>query len=674
MTDQTVGARCAAIVGPYGSGKSTLFEDLLFISGAIPRRGTIKEGNTVADSTPEARARGMSTELTVASTRYLEEPWTLIDCPGSVELTCDAQGAMMVADIVVVVCEPQMERAVTVSPILKFLDDRDIPHVIYINKMDQADASVRMTFEALQAISERPLVLREIPMRDSGGAVTGMVDLVSERTWRWNPHERSELVALPDRLKDEEELHRNEMLEALADFDDALMEELLEDVVPSTDEIYANLVKDLQDDLIVPVFFGSAENENGIQRLFKALRHETPSVTETAARRGIDTADGPVVQVFKTWNAGQSGKMSTVRVWSGNLPDGQTLGNDRIGGISTLLGKKTTRVDGAAAGDVVALGRMGEAQTGDILGPDGKRATNWPDLPAPLYAFAIAAERQSEEVKLTGALAKLTEEDPSLAVTQEGDTGEYVLSGQGEVHLQIALARMKRDFGLDVSHAPPQVPYKETIRKPAEQAARHKKQSGGHGEFADVKIRITPQARGAGFEFSDTITGGVVPKQYIPAVEKGVTAFLARGPLGFPVVDIAVTLTDGGFHSVDSSDMAFQKAAIQAMLSAMPDCSPVLLEPVMAVSVSVPSEFTPKVQRIVTGRRGQLLGYDTKPGWKGWDEVQAMMPQAEIGDLIIELRSASLGVGTYEARFDHLQDIVGREADEVIHTRKQVVA
>lgn len=667
-------ARCAAIVGPYSSGKSTLFEDLLFASGAVPRRGTIKEANTVADSSPEARARQMSTELTVARTEYLGEAWTLIDCPGSVELTYDTQCAMMISDIVVVVCEPQMERAVTVSAILKFLDDHDIPHLVYINKMDQPDASVRMTFEGLQSVSERPLVLREIPTRNELGDVTGMVDLVSERTWRWNPHKRSEMVSLPDQLKDEEALHRNEMLEALADFNDALMEELLEDVVPSTDEIYSNLIRDLQQDLIVPVFFGSAENENGIQRLFKALRHEAPHVADTAARLGIDGKGGAAVQIFKTWHAGQSGKMSTARIWAGTVKDGSPLGTDRVGGISALVGKKVARIDAAKAGDVVALGRMSEARAGDLLTPEARHDADWPDVPAPYYAFAISATRQSDEVKLAAALAKLTEEDPSISINPNAETGEFVLSGQGEVHLQIALARLKREYGLDVDHQTPMVPYKETIRKPAVQSARHKKQSGGHGEFADVNIKITPRPRGDGFSFSDSITGGVVPKQYIPAVEKGVMSFLVNGPLGFPVVDIAVTLTDGGFHAVDSSDMAFQKAAIQAMVNAMPGCSPVLLEPVMNVAVSVPSEFTPKVQRIVTGRRGQLLGYDTKPGWKGWDEIKAMIPQAEMGDLIIELRSQSLGVGTYAAAFDHLQEIVGREADQVVSERKEAMA
>lgn len=673
MNNDVSGPRCAAIVGNYTCGKTTLFEDLLFAAGAIDRRGSVKEGNTVGDASPEARARSMSTELSVASINYLGEGWTLIDCPGSVELAYDAQCAMMVADIVVVVCEPVPERAVALSPILRFLEDRSIPHLLYINKMDLAEASVRSTFEALQSVSGRPLVLREIPIRDDAGKVTGMVDLVSERAWRWNPHKPSDLISLPEPLKGAETSARGEMLEALADFDDGLMTELLEDVVPSTSEIYQNLARDLQQDLIVPVFFGSAENENGIRRLFKALRHEAPGAAVTARRLGIESRGKAVAQVFKTVYAGQSGKMSLARVWSGEVRDGMTLGHDRVGSVSTLMGRKAIPKGAAAAGEVVSLARIGNAATGDVLGESGLLDRDWPAPPVPLHAAAIRAERQTDEVKLAGALVRLAEEDPSLHAAHSTETGELVLHGQGDLHLQIALSRLKNEYGLAVAQERPMVPYKETITGSASQHSRHKKQSGGHGEFADVHLEIRPQPRGAGFSFDDRITGGVVPKQYIPAVEKGVQAYLARGPLGFPVVDVAVSLTDGSFHPVDSSDMAFQKAAAKAMSEAMPACAPVLLEPVQRVAIAVPSEFTPRVQRIVTGRRGQLLGFDAKAGWPGWDEVNALIPQAETGDLIVELRSQSLGVGSYVSEFDHLQEISGKEAERAMATRKEAL-
>ncbi len=286
-----------------------------------------------------------------------------------------------------------------------------------------------------------------------------------------------------------------------------------------------------------------------------------------------------------------------------------------------------------------------------------------------MAALAIRAEHPADEAKLSTALARLTDEDPSLRVDFVAATGETLLQGQGDIHLAIALSHLKTEAGLSVKTAKPTVSYCETITKGTTIHTRHKKQSGGHGEFADIHLEISPRARGDGFHFSDRITGGVVPKQYIPAVQKGVETALARGPLGFAVVDLGVVLTDGSFHAVDSSDFAFQKAGAKAMAEALPACGPVLLEPVMEVIVSTPSEFTPRAQRIVTSRRGQLLGFDTKEGWKGWDEVSALIPAAEMEGMITEIRSQTLGVGFYTAGFHHLDPITGREADQVVAAR-----
>ncbi|WP_299354264.1 elongation factor G [uncultured Shimia sp.] len=656
MSETNPGARVAALVGPYSSGKTTLFEDILFAASAIPRRGSVKDGTSLGDAAPEARARNMTTEMNIASFDYLGDPWTVIDCPGSVELTYDAQCAMMVSDVTVVVCDPKPERAVTLSPILRFLDDRDIPHVIYINKMDHEDASVRATFEAIQGVSIRPLLLREIPIRDDEGHVSGMVDLVSERAWRWEPHKRSEMITLPTELEEAEGEARSMMLESLADFDDDLMMELLEDVVPSTSEVYENVVRDLSKDLIVPVFFGSAENENGINRLMKALRHDAPGPVATRDRLGLPNS-GKVAQVFRTAHAGKAGKLSFVRVWNGEVGDGDVLNGDRVANVRRHLGPKSDLAGKASTGAIVSLGRMADVKTGDLLMEGGKETADWPSPPAPMYALALHTEHHTDEVRLSAALARLTEANPSIVAEHAQETGELTLAGQGAIQLQLGLSALEADSGLVLTQTTPSVPYRETITAGTTQKARHKKQSGGHGEFADVEIEIKPLPRGAGFVFGDRIVGGAVPKQYIPAVEKGVRAFLAKGPNGHPIVDIAVTLTDGGHHNVDSSDMAFQKAAVKAMTEALPRCKPIKLEPVQKVRLSAPSEFTPKVQRIVTGRRGQLMGFDAKPGWSGWDEIQALIPQVEMMDIVTELRSVSLGVGTHVSAFDHLQKV-----------------
>ena len=661
--------RCAALVGPYLSGKTSLLESILAHTGTINRRGTIKEGNTVGDATPEARARQMSTELNVATTDYLGDAWTFIDCPGFVELIQESYNALMVVDAAVVVCEPEPQKALIVAPLLRFLDQHKIPHLLFINKMDNATAGVRETLEALQELSERPLVLRELPIRD-GEQVTGFVDLVSERAFRWDAGKRSELISLPEAVGEREREARTEMLEALADFDDGLLEKLLEDVVPSTDEIYAGLTRDLQQDLIVPVFFGSAEGMHGINRLLKALRHEAPEPKVTAERLGIKAGTGACARVFKSLHAAHTGKLSFARVWGGEIADGATLNDERVSGINRVVGQKLEKQPKAVVGEVVALGRLDEAATGALLSPSGNAdAGDWPQPLKPLFALAVHAKQRADEVKLSGALGRLVDEDPSMSFGHDADTGEFLLWGQGEMQLNIALDRLRNRYGMEIASTQPQVPYKETIRGTVSQHARHKKQSGGHGEFGDVHLDIRPLPRGGGFEFSDSITGGAVPKNYIPAVELGIKEYLNRGPLGFPVVDVAVTLTDGQFHTVDSSDMAFRKAAALGMREGMPKCSPVLLEPIFNVKITIPSEFTSRIQRLVSGRRGQILGFGPRTDWKGWDEVSVLLPQSEIYGLIIELRSATLGVGTFEWTFDHLQELTGRLADEVVAKR-----
>lgn len=669
MSHANHGIRCAALVGAHGSGKTTLFEALLHAAGSTDRRGTLKDRSTVGDAAPEARARGISTELSAAHCRFMEEDWTLIDCPGSVELLSDTRAALMVADLAVVVAEPFPERALALSPLLRFLDDRLIPHLIFINRMDAPEAHVRATLQALQAVSDRPLALREIPLRDDKGQVTGLIDLVSERAWKWNPAQPADLIPLPEAARADEGAARAAMVEAMADFDDAILEQVLSDMTPAPAEVYASLARELEHDLLVPVLFGAAEHENGVRRLWKALRHDCPAPEATLARLGLP-AGTPMVQVVKCFQAGQAGRSALARIWRGEVKDGMTLGPDRVGSVSVPFGRKFTPKGSGKAGEVVVLGRMAQVRAGDVLtGEASHRPADWPEVPAPLVSLAIRAANPSDEAKLSTAMARLSDEDPTLSMSFEAATGETLLQGQGEIHLAIALSRLKSESGLTVKTARPSVTYCETITRPATHHSRHKKQSGGHGEFADIHVEIAPRDRGEGFHFTDRITGGVVPKQYIPAVQKGVETALARGPLGFPVVDVAVTLFDGSYHNVDSSDFAFQKAGAKAMQEALPTCGPVLLEPVMDVIVSIPAEFTPRAQRIVTSRRGQLLGFDAKAGWKAWDEVQALIPAGELDGMITELRSQTLGVGFYTAGFDHLDPLSGREADQVIAAR-----
>lgn len=666
---QPSGPRCAVIVGPYLSGKTTLLEAILHLCGATNRKGSVTDGNTVGDSAPEARARNMSVEMNMATAEYLGEEWTFLDCPGSVELIQETYGSLAVADTAIVVCEPGADKALAVTRLLLDLDEKGLPYIIFINKIDGTEPKVKETFDALQGLSQRPMVLREIPIRDNE-QITGYVDLVSERAYAYKAGEPSDLIGIPESESGRKEEERTVLLESLADFNDELMEQLLEDVIPGTEDVYQNLARDLQEGSIVPVFFGSAENDNGIKRLMKALRHETPEVAQTAERLGVDASGEAMAQVFKVYNGAQSGKLSMARVWRGEIPDGTTLNGTRVSGIFKLLGQQQNKVGKASAGEVVAVGRMDDIKPGDVVSESGTaEGPEWPAPLTPVYALAIHTDKRDDEVKMAGALAKVVEEDQSLSYGPNPDTGEMVLRGQGETHLRITLDRLLNRNKLEVSAKLPQVAYKESIRKTISQHARHKKQSGGHGQFGDVHVEIKPLPRGSGFQFTDSISGGVVPKQYIPSVETGVKDYLPRGPLGFPVVDVAVELYDGQFHAVDSSDQAFKTAGSLAMREGMPKCNPVLLEPIFHVIISTPTEFTSRVQRLVSGRRGQILGFEAKPGWTGWDVVMAHMPESETLDLINELRSLSQGTASFEWSFDRLQEFSGKEADDVVSQR-----
>lgn len=671
--------RCVALVGPQGSGKTTLLESILWVTGTINRKGSHAQHNTIGDASAEARERMMSVEVSSAATNYLGDYFTFLDCPGSIEFLQDTLNALSGVDAVVVVAEPDPAKAAILQPLLKRLVDLGIPHFLFINKIDKAQGRMRDLLAALQPASSKPLVLRQVPIWNDG-IVSGFVDLALERAYVYREHAASEIIAMPSGVADREHEARFQMLEKLADYDDHLMEELLSDIDPPRDEVFADLARELSDGLIVPVLMGSAERDNGVRRLLKALRHEVPDVTRTATRQGVTgQGEDPVLQVVKTVH-GAGGKLSIARVLRGILKDGTTLvrsdgSEERASGLFSMLGEKATKIPGAGAGDLVAVGRLEKARTGDTLStPKAIRELKRPEALPPVYKLAIKAANRNDDVKLSGAIAKLRDEDPAVLFEQIAETHEAILLGQGEVHLRTALARMERKFGLKLATHAPHVGYRETIRKSTEQRGRHKKQSGGHGQFGDVVLQINPVARGIGFEFVDQIAGGVVPRQFIPSVEKGVREYLNRGPLGFPVVDVSVSLTDGSYHSVDSSDAAFQMAAKAGMSEGMANCSPVLLEPIMAVDVHTPSDHTSRINQIITGKRGQLLGFDGREGWPGWDTVRAHIPESELQNFIIELRSATQGAATFVYSFDHLAELSGKLAEQAVSMRAQAQA
>ncbi len=665
--------RAIALVGPHGGGKTSLLESIAAVTGAVVRKGSVATGSSLGDSSPGARARQMSVEMNVLTTQYLGEEFTFLDCPGSIEFIADTLNLLPGIDAAVVVCEPDAAKAAMLQPFFKRLADAHVPHLLFINKFDKARGPLRALLTALQQASDTPLLLRQIPIW-AEGIPAGFVDLALERAFAYRPHAASEVVDIADYAREKEA--RFQMLEKLADHDENLMEELLGDIEPSREEVFGDIKRELAEALVVPVLIGSAEGDNGVRRLLKSLRHDAPDVSAAAKRAGLETPGEAVVQVIKTFHGGHGGKLSLVRVLRGSLKDGAVLHGEggreaRIGGIFALAGDKQIKRNAAQTGDTVALARMEGFTTGETLSMaknGGGRAPT--ERLTPVYRLAVAAQDRKDEVKLSAAIARLTEEDPSLVFEHNGETQEMILAGQGEIHLKAAVEKLQSRYGLTLATRAARVPYRETIRKSAHVQGRHKRQSGGHGQFGDVTIEIKPLPRGSGFAFEDRIKGGVVPKQWIPSVEKGVREFMKAGPLGFPVVDIAVALTDGSYHTVDSSDAAFQTAGRLAMSEGMPDCAPVLLEPIMRVQVHVPSDATAKVNALVSGRRGAPLGYDAREGWRGWDTVRAQMPLSEVSDLIVDLRSLTQGVGTYEMEFDRLAELGGKLAETIVATRK----
>jgi len=662
--------RVVALVGPTGAGKTALAEAMVAAAEGRPRTNGARAG--LGDSSPEARSRGHSVELNLAGFTFLNDRYALIDCPGAVDYAAESDLALPAADLAIVVAEPDPAKAALLQPVLKELERLGVPRLVFVNKIDQARPPTADLLNALAAVSAAPIVARQLPIW-TDDHVTGYVDLALERAFAYRDNAPSERVEpSPDVLEQESDA-RFHMLEQLADFDDVLLERLIADETPDPGLIFGDLTRELNQGLIAPVFFGDALKGFGVRRLLKAIRHEADAPGSAARRFGVA---GPGAYVIKATYAGQAGKLALARVLGGGMADGAEVvlpdgERSRAGGLFSVQGGELKKINQAEAGEIVAIGKLAHAQAGQFLSLGGAPQTIGCDLTRrpPAFALAISARLRNDDVRLSSALAKLIEEDPVLTLSQVSETRQTVLSGQSDAHLRLTLERLKRRFGVDVDAVPPATPYAETITAPVTQHARHKKQTGGHGQFADVTVEIRPLPRGSGFVFSQKITGGVVPKQWIPAVEQGVRDALAKGPLGFPVVDLAVTLVDGAYHSVDSSEMAFRQAGRMAMDEGLRRCGPCLLEPVERLAIHVPSTWTSGLTASLPSRRGQVLGIGPREGWRGWDTVEAFLPTAERHDLIGEIRSLSQGLGTFEFNLDHMAELTGRGAEDIINSR-----
>ena len=538
--NRVAGPRLVAIVGPFQSGKTSLLEGILARGGGVARQGSVREGTSVGDSSSEARSHAMSVEPNVASVDYLGDRLTFFDSPGSIEFIHDMRYALSVCDAAVVVCEADPRKIPALQVILRELEDLRTPRILFLNKIDQANGNLRETLEMLQPASRTPLLLRQLPVWENGVA-TGFVDLALERAFVYREAAPSSVIEMPAGVLPEEKQARYLMLEKLADYDDSLMEQLISDIDPPKDLVFDDLARELRDGRVVPVLLGSATAGHGVTRLLKALRHESPGIAYTRKRLGIEDKGPALAQVMRTVHTAHGGKLSLARVLRGAFADGATVISsrgveERIGGLARLMGAMSSKLTRAEEGDTVAFARLEDLATGDRIA-DGRTAPEPADTPAAPPAtqgIAIRVKDRKDEVRLASALAKLCEEDRALSYVQDAEMSELKLFGQGEMHLRVTAERLADRFGVTIQTAKPSVAYRESIRDAVTVRGRHKKQSGGHGQFGDVVVEVSPRGRGEGFAFAERVHGGSVPRQYFSSVEAGARDAMARGPLGFP--------------------------------------------------------------------------------------------------------------------------------------------
>ncbi len=668
--------RNIAFVGPHHAGKTTLVEAVLAHCGAIPRRGSIADGTTVTDHEPECIAHLQSTSVSFAHSNCDQVDLTIIDCPGFIDFFEETKTALAGVDAAVIVVEADPSRVAQTQTLVDYLEARRLPHCFVINKLDRPGADFESTLKTLQATYGRHVVAVEWPLTvreaqdDKSSGFSGYVDLTQMVARNFADGEKN--AEIPQNIAERAQQARSEFLEAMADFDDHLMEELLEGVEPPVDEVERDLCDECSHDQIIPVLVAAGSTGAGVPGLVHALEHWFPSpadapFVDAEGRPIAPDPNGPVVAlVIKTSIHPQSGKLSVVRILSGTIKADSTLtditqGGEKVrsGGLYRLQGKKQEAISEAGPGSIVAIARLEPVKTGDTLTSNGhKILLERVPQSEPVFAIAIKPKERIDEAKIFSMLARIVDEDPALRLARADITNEFLLLGSGEQHVAIAVERLARKYKVEVDTASPQVPYTETITASTEVHSRYKHQTGGHGQFGDVWLRFEPRERGSGVSFEEKIVGGVVPRQFIPAVEKGVREALQHGPNGFPVTDLHVTLYDGQYHDVDSSEQSFRTAAGMGVRDALPKCHPTVLEPIQHVTVTVPTTWTSTVIQQLTGKRGQILGMNPAER-SGFDVVEADVPQVELSRYITELRTATQGLATFSARHERYDPVPG---------------
>lgn len=675
--------RNVALVGHRGSGKTSLAEAILFESGVVNRLGRVEDGSTVCDFEDDEQERGMSIGAAVTSFEHDGRKVNMIDTPGESSFIADTLAALRVVDAAVFVVNGVMGVEVHTERLWRRADEEGLARLVFVNMLDRERADFFRTLDSLKAAFGQHVVATEIPI-GSEHQVRGVIDLIDMTAFEYEGEGRgnSKRVEIPEELRAQAEEYREKLMDEVAENSDELMERYLEGEEISHAEIVAALKKGVTEGHLFPVTCGVATHNLGTNRLLEALVEDLPSPAMRGAVAALDT-DGERVEVepdesgellayvFKTTADPYTGRINMLRVYSGELRSDSHVQNavqrskERIGQLAAPEGKEMAPIEELGPGDIGAVAKLRETRAGDVLAAKDTPVRFAPlDLPAPVMAFAYEPKSKGDEEKAASAIRRLTEEDPTLDVHRDPETGEQIIAGLSQIHVEVIVDRMKRRFGAEIELHPPRVPYIETIRKPAKAHGRYKKQTGGRGQFGDCKIEIEPQESGEGFEFVNAIKGGVIPGGFIPAVEKGIVEAMAGGVLaGYPMKDLRVRLFDGQHHSVDSSEMAFKIAGSMAFKQAVADADAYLLEPIMVMTIAVPEDSVGDVIGDLNSRRGRPLGMEPKGSAT---EIKAEVPMAEVLDYAPDLRAITGGRGDYTMEFVRYEEVPGHIAQKVV--------
>jgi elongation factor G len=672
--------RNVALVGHRGSGKTSLHEALLFQAGAVNRLGSVLDGTTVSDADADEKSRQMSIAAALTSFQWNDRKVNLIDTPGDSSFVADALGALRVCESAIFVINGVMGVEVHTTRLWQRAAELDLARLVFVNMLDRERADFFRALESLKSAFGPHVVATEIPI-GSEHEISGLIDLVDMKAYRYDDgaptRENSTEIPIPDDLLAQAEEYREKLMDEVAENSDSLMERYLEGEEISHEEIVAALKDGTNHGAIFPVTCGVATRNLGTNRLLDAIVEDLPSpVKHGGLQVGEltlvpDEAKELFAYVFKTRADPFAGRINLFRVYQGLLgQDSQVLNTrahakERVGQLLSFEGGQTGHVTEFGPGDIGAVAKLKETRAGDWLASRDE-PIQMPSikLPAPVMAFAVEPTSKGDEDKVFTALRRLQEEDPTIDLHRDAQTGEQIVAGLSQVHVEVIVERLHARFGADVTLKPPRVPYQETIRKPAKAHGRHKKQTGGRGQFGDCHIEIAPRQPGEGFEFVNAIKGGVIPNGFIPAVEKGVIEAMAHGVVaGYPVKDLSVRLYDGSYHTVDSSEMAFKIAGSLAMKQALEEAAPVLLEPIMLVTVSAPEDVVGDVIGDLNSRRGRPMGMDAAAGMS---EVKAEVPMSEMLSYAPDLRSITGGRGEFTMEFLRYEEVPGHLAGKVV--------